>query len=96
VLTFSGTTAGAIRSTDKSKVSIYDTKFLRNTASNGAAIYADENSTVTIQSSRFDSNVASSRGGAIYANSRAQVTVLRNKAGTVTGALTDQIAMSPT
>jgi predicted outer membrane repeat protein len=65
----------------RAQVTVRDTKLRNNTAGNGAAIYAADNTTVTIQSSSFEGNVASLRGGAIFAAGRAQVQVLRSKTG---------------
>jgi predicted outer membrane repeat protein len=73
--------AGAVTALTMAHVTIQDTKFQSNTATNGGAIHAEVNSTVVIQSSSFTGNKASERGGAIFARGQARVEVLRNRPG---------------
>lgn len=65
---------GAI-TVDYTKLIIEQSKFIKNTAFAGAAIYAQKNSEVTITQSSFINNTVTGYGGAVYIESNAKLTV---------------------
>lgn len=72
---------GGVYVTGLTPLDMVDCILKNNTATMGAALFAEINATTTIQSSWFEGNRASERGGAIYGNSQAQVDVLLSRPG---------------
>lgn len=85
-----GFIGGAISSHDSS-IDIRSSKFIKNQASQGAAIYANRG-TITISNTIFESNVAHVAGGAIHTYSKlnlsgTNVTFVNNRAMSYGGAI---------
>jgi predicted outer membrane repeat protein len=72
---------GGVYVTGLTNLDMADCILRNNTATMGAALFVESNSKTTVQSSLFEGNRATERGGAIYGNSQAQVDALPSQPG---------------
>lgn len=76
----SGNDGSIIHAKAGARLSIIGTRFVRNTARYGGAVSAKEQGHIVIQGSQFESNEASTNGGAVYLTD-SSLEVLPSKAG---------------